>query len=218
MDRASLLHLPQKLRDYIYRKVLTMQSPVYVFQDSPRHEIDIFAPERPAKWLSLLYVNKEIGREARGVLYANVQFHFIDNTGKQAELLQAFLNCIGKENSCNIRHMAINFPMAHVSQEHDFPVIVQNDDVRSLQLLQKSCSNLQILETVVQGYSSAALTGDNDDSQKMLAHIDGQLRAIPTLREIRIIFNSPPSAEEIQRLRSQLGWQIFPRPDRTRRE
>ena len=102
--------LPRDIRNRIYKIVLIVAHPVYLFQDAGSR-VETFAPDRPFQWLSLLYTNRQIHSEATPVLYGVNEFSLVDTTPQQFGLLKSFLDCIGSVNAGLLSHLCINFPV-----------------------------------------------------------------------------------------------------------
>jgi len=94
---TSLFSLPDHIRDDIYRRVLVVPHSLFLFQDTGSRVIQTFAPEKPSRWLALLYTNRQIHDEATAVLYGFNDFTFMDTTQHQGSLLESFFDCIGSE-------------------------------------------------------------------------------------------------------------------------
>ena len=63
---TSFFSLPREIRNKIYKTVLIVAHPVF-FQDAGSR-VETFAPDRPFRWLSLLYTNRQMHNEAITVL------------------------------------------------------------------------------------------------------------------------------------------------------
>lgn len=107
---VNLLGLPTRVLKRIYRRVLWVPHPLYLFQE-PGSRVESFAPDRPKQWLALPYANRQICREAATVLYETNRFHLVDVTEQQVSLLRSFLGCIGPVNAASLSYLCINFPV-----------------------------------------------------------------------------------------------------------
>ncbi|KND92703.1 hypothetical protein TOPH_02747 [Tolypocladium ophioglossoides CBS 100239] len=183
----NFFSLPHAARTGIYRRVLVVTHPLYLFQHTGSQRVEIFAPGRPVRWLALLYTNR------------------------QADLLQSFLNCVGSVNAGHLSHICVNFPVAESVKGRPEKTMLKEDDLRSLKLLQEKCINLTTLETIVQSHNSMGLTKasqDSGDSQLVregLLQIDAELRAIPSLRKIIVSFYDGPPTPEVTESMQRLG-------------
>ena len=101
----SLLSLPRNIRDDIFKRVLVVRHPLYLFQDKYSAVVETFGPEIPVRWLALLYTNRQVHDEASAVLYGLNRFTLVDTTRQQVRLLQSFLNCIGSERRSTVSPM-----------------------------------------------------------------------------------------------------------------
>ncbi|KUJ20605.1 uncharacterized protein LY89DRAFT_695211 [Mollisia scopiformis] len=212
----GIFSLPRKVRDDIYRRVLVVAHPLYLFQQTGSEVVEIFAPERPVRWLALLYTNRQVHEEAGAVVYGLNHFMFMDTTRHQANLLQSFLNCIGSFNAGHLSHISINFPVAEIVKGQPGKIVLREDDLHSLKLLQEKCIKLTRLETLVHSYNSIGLakeSQDSDDSQfwqEALSQIDAQLKVIPSLSKTIVRFYNGPPTSEVVELMQRLRWVILP--------
>ncbi|KAH6884996.1 hypothetical protein B0T10DRAFT_409548 [Thelonectria olida] len=207
----SFLDLPKRIRNDIYKRVLVVGHPIYLFQDKGSR-VETFAPDKPIRWLALLHSNRQIYGEARAVLYGMSRFILVDTTQQQVDLLQSFLDCIGPVNANLLSHLCINFPVAENREDQPCEVKLREDGRQSLRLLQENCTNLTTLETFVHSKNSSFLIGaDEDNSQfvrEALLRIDAQLKAISSLQRIIVrvyIGTLTPLVKDMMR---GLGWVV----------
>jgi hypothetical protein len=212
----NLFSLPVDIRNNIYRRVLIVPHPLYLFQDTGSQVVETFAPDKPSRWLALLYTNRQIHDEARAVLYGSNHFTFMDTTQQQGGLLQSFLSCIGSVNAGLLSHLCINFPVAESVDGQPGQVMLREDDLYSLKLLQEKCAKLTTLETLLYSRNSRRLINPNhDDSQfirEALSQIDAQLKAIPSLKKIIVRFYDGTPTPAVMELMQSLGWVILRGP------
>lgn len=145
---ANFFDLPEGVRNDIYRRVLVLRHPLYIFQE-PNSSVESFAPDKPFRWLALLYTNRQIYLESSAVLYGMNQFHLVDITPLQADLLKSFLDCIGTANSASLSYLCVNFPVAERSGSLTGRVELSTDSMQSVRLYRDKCAQLSTLETVV---------------------------------------------------------------------
>jgi hypothetical protein len=94
--------------------------------------------------------------------------------------------------------------------------VLRQDDLRALSLLREKCTSLTTLETYVHSKNSRGLTGAACDPMtagsvgETLCHIDARLKAIPSLREVRVRLYDGPLAPGIEELLRSFGWVILP--------
>ncbi|KFZ08255.1 hypothetical protein V502_09458 [Pseudogymnoascus sp. VKM F-4520 (FW-2644)] len=209
----SLLSLPRNIRDDIYRRVLAVAHPLYLFKDSGSTVVETFGPEIPRRWRALLYTNRQVYDEASAVLYGLNHFTLVDTTQKQVVLLETFLNCIGSANAGLLSHLCINFPVAEGVDGKPGEVVLREDGLRSLKLLQDKCINLRTLEAFVHNENSRGLTQASCDEsqfiQEALSGIDAHFKLIPSLSRIIVRFNSGSPASSVMELMKGLGWVIL---------
>jgi hypothetical protein len=209
----SFFTLPREIRNDIYRRVLVVAHPLFLFQDTGSR-VETFAPDRPFRWPALLYTNRQVHDEASAVLYGLNHFTFEVEMQHQFGPLQSFLNCIGPVNAGLLSHLSINFPVAESVEGQPGKVTLREDDLRSLKLLQEKCTHLTTLETLVYSQNSRRLiNASHDDSQfirEALSQINAQLKAISTLREIIVKFNDGHPTPSVMELMQDLGWVVLP--------
>ncbi|KAB8212931.1 hypothetical protein BDV33DRAFT_210697 [Aspergillus novoparasiticus] len=210
---AGLLSLPIELRNDIYRQVLAVPHPLFLFQDSGC-PIESFAPERPNQWLALLYTNRQISEEAKAVLYSSNKFALEEATKRQGSLLKSFLDCIGSVNANSLSYLQMNFPATERADGQMGEIKLREDGMQTLRLLQEQCTNLKTLETLIHGPNCSLITDKEIDIRTLrdaLQDIDTQLRAIGSLDRIIVRFSSgspaPPTTEFMQ----ELGWIVVQR-------
>jgi hypothetical protein len=209
----SLLSLPRSVRDNIFRRVLLVAHPLYLFQDGDSSLVETFGPEIRFRWRALLYTNRQVRDEASAVLYGSNNFTLVDITRKQVVLLQSFLNCIGSTNAGLLSHICINFPVAEHADGRPGEVLLREDGLRSLKLLQDKCVTLKTLETSVHRENSGGLTRESyDDPQfikEALSQIDAQFKLIPSLNKIIVRFYGDDPASSVTELMEGHGWVIL---------
>ncbi|KAJ4191845.1 hypothetical protein NW767_010752 [Fusarium falciforme] len=82
--------LPGTVRQDIYKRVLAVAHPIYLFRDfGPR--VESFAPDKPKRWIALLYVNRQISGEAKVVLYGDNNFYVDGQLAKSWHPFAIFL-------------------------------------------------------------------------------------------------------------------------------
>jgi hypothetical protein len=106
----KFLDLPEQVRDKIYGILLVVPHPLILFQGF-ESRVEVFAPDRPASWLSPVYTNRQIALEACATLYGWNRFCLEDTTEeRQFQLTRLFLNQIGDVNAASLSKLSINFP------------------------------------------------------------------------------------------------------------
>lgn len=208
MDTAppatNLFSLPLKIREDIFQRVLTLSKPLYI---SPIivHVYDEMLPfftEKSVQQLALLHVNRQLRDEASLVAYSCNHFVFLDKDEEQADLLEEFLSLIGPDKAGRLPHITIKFPLVKSLKDQTSKYEIAEDDQRSLQLLQESCSTLKTIEMSVELNKNLG-----EANFETLALIDAQLKAISSLENVVVncygFRPEPEVAESIQRLP---GW------------
>ncbi|PVH67622.1 hypothetical protein DL98DRAFT_639751 [Cadophora sp. DSE1049] len=210
---TGFLSLPHKIRIKIYEGVLVLAHPLYLFQDKGSQTVESFAPERPSRWLALLYTNRQVHDEASRVLYGSNHLTFMDTAHRQGGLIQSFFNCIGSLNAGLLSHLCINFPVAENVKGQSGTVMLGKDDSCSLRLLKENCASLTTLETVIYGRNHTRLinAGDNDSEfiREALSQIDTQLKAISSLKKVIVRYYDGTPTPLVVELMQGLGWVIL---------
>lgn len=207
----GLFSLPVELRHTIYKEVLAVQHPLFLFQD-PGCPIETFTPERPHRWLALLYTNRKVSMEARAVLYGANDFVLEDVSQRQGSLLDSFLTCIGPVNAGFLSRLRVNFPIIESIDDFSDDIRIREDGLQSLRLLQDRCTNLKILETLVYGQVSRLITEkeiSNHSFRSVLLDIDTRFKTIASLNKIIVRFCSGSPASSTKEFMKQLGWIVL---------
>lgn len=209
----DFLHLPCEIRNSIYKRVLAVAHPIFLFQDTGSQVVETFAPDRPKRWLALLYTNRQIHIEASAVLYGSNQFYLEDSTRHQVELLQSFLACIGSVKAGLLSHLCINLPVAETIEDQPGKVMLREDGLQSLKLLQEKCSNLTTLETLVHDRNSRGLVKVNHENWQLvrerLSRIDAELKVISSLHKVIVRFYCGHPAPSAMELMQGFGWVVL---------
>ena len=230
---TSFFTLPIETRSDIYVRVLDVPRPLYFFQD-PGCPIQAFAPGKPYRWLALLYVNRQISAKASAILYSRNHFVLQEvekppaSATRRLSLLESFLGCIGPVNAGLISHLCINFPATErleggkegegeQSDSGDHKIRLREESVHTLHLLQKQCTGLRTLETLLYGsqhsHSSALVQEDqlakNKFVREALWDINARFRAISSLNRIIVRVYSGSPAPAVREFLQGLGWVVF---------
>ncbi|EKG09570.1 hypothetical protein MPH_13357 [Macrophomina phaseolina MS6] len=209
---VNFLALPLAVRDKIYKRVLFIPHPLYLFQE-PGSRVECFGPDRPSQWLALLYTNRQINREASAALYGVNQFHLVDITEQQVGLLQSFVDCIGPVNAASLSHLCINFPVAESIHGQPGNFKLRDDSLQTLEILQDKCPNLSTLDTLVHSENCGVFKKTDDLLQEALSLIDAHFKSISSLKRIIVrfeVFGGIPSASA-KTFMQGLGWIVVSR-------
>jgi hypothetical protein len=211
LGTIGFFSLPRKIRDKIYKKVLRVRHPIYLFQDgSPR--VETFGPERPPQWLELLKVNRQMNTEASEVLFKVNHFTLLDERMPQDQLLEAFLTCIGPANSASLSHLSICFPALEEGPSED-PQL-RKDSRQRLGLLHDHCTNLETLEITFDVKNirdlERATEGNPQLIRGVLSHCHSQLKLLPLLRNIIVRATGPMPSPSTTDAMQALGWIVLP--------
>lgn len=209
-QESNFFGLPREIRDSIYRRVLYVSHPLYLFQDTGS-QVETFAPDRPHRWLALLQVNRQIHVEAAETLFGVNHFALLDEKRPKDDLLEAFLTCIGAANSASLSHLSVDFPGLECSAEG---LKIKDDSLKRLKLLQEFCDNLKTLEisfSVKHVRELDQVTGESQQrANEALSQINSQLRAISSLNTIIVRVTGPKPALSAMDCMRTLGWTILP--------
>ncbi|KAK3986212.1 hypothetical protein QBC44DRAFT_143986 [Cladorrhinum sp. PSN332] len=214
---SKLLILPRELRDEIYRHVLVVNHPLYIFEQGPASDkIESFIPDKPAHWLALLSADRRLYAEAGEFLYKCHQFVLVDMAPTQSDLLGNFLRTIGSINAAYLTRISgFNFPVVE-NPAGEITGKVLEVDLGGVKLLQENCPNLKTLETHVDGEnwkdmgrtssgSSAALEG----AHKAFSAVDAEFRVISSGPKIIVkLYRNGVLASEVLEIMGKLGWEI----------
>lgn len=208
MSSSNFLSLPINVRNNIYERVLAVPQPLHIFQDTGC-PVESFIPGKPYQWLALLYTNRQISAEAKAALYRVNSFMFqdVDRRPSNDSPLEAFIRSIGPSNAGSLSQLCINFP---VTENVHGEIKIREDSLRRLKLLQKECTNLTTLETLVFSESSKFLIEQNVNSvREIFWEINTQFRCISLLERIivRIYTGSLPTS--VKEFLQGLGWAVL---------
>jgi hypothetical protein len=206
--------LPRNIRDEIYGLVLIAPYPLLLFQDSPGHRVESFAPGKPAQWAGLLLASRQLHAEGSETFYGKNCFNVVDTTmEREVAILRSYLSCIGSTNASLLSHLCISFPVPIDTKGQPAIVRLGEDGLRSLQHLQELCANLKTLETYVhRGNSQYLVEVSPTDTllvPEMLLEVDRQLKAIPSLSNIIIRFYNGRPTSLVKETMQGLGWTVF---------
>jgi hypothetical protein len=213
-SEEGFFRLPIEIRFIIYKQVLVIPRALVVFQNYGC-PVRCHPRKKPRRWLALLYTNRQISEEASAVLYGANCFSVADLPSPRHDggVLKSFLNRIGSVNSALLSRLCMDFPWTERPDGPSGKIKIMGDSMQRLQLLQKKCSNLKILEMVMQGRHSRILVNENSDdihfAQELLLEIDAQLKEIASLNKIVLEVHSvTPDAWATEFLK-KLGWVIL---------
>ncbi|KAL2869396.1 uncharacterized protein BJX67DRAFT_28622 [Aspergillus lucknowensis] len=185
-----------------------------LFQD-PGSRVESFAPERPRRWLALLYTNQQISKEASAVLYG-VNHFAVEETGPlqhQGSLLKS-LDRIGPANAGFLSHLSITFPALREVEAQSGKIELAQAGLQNLNRLQTKCSRLRTFETLVYGQGSSNPFQEdlekNESIQEVLIKVNAQLRAIGTLENITVKFCSGSPSPSVRDFLRGLAWVVLP--------
>lgn len=190
--------------------VLVLKSPLQLWRDSS--QLHTFAPEMPYRWLALLYTNRQIYDEASAVVYSSNRFTLVDST-QEFELLQSFLTSIGSTNAGFLSHLCISFPVLEAVGDESGTVNLSKESLQSLVFLQRMCTGLKTIETLIFHQNSGGLRKASEDNlefvEKAISQIDHHLRAIPSLKEFVVRIYDRNVTSSVRAVMQRPGWKVF---------
>jgi hypothetical protein len=203
--KVSFWDLPRKIRNDIY----TLPHPLYLFQE-PGSRVESFAPDRPFRWIALLYTNRQIYHEASAALYRMNCFHLVDTTEQQFGLLQAFFNCIGPVHAASLSNLCINSPVLESIDDQPGQFNLGDDSLQSIRLLQEMCTNLSTLETLVHSKNDGLFRKPDKLLQEAVLSIDAQFKLIRSLERIivRVAVRDGIPTASAKDVMQRLGWVV----------
>lgn len=209
---AGIFSLPIEIRYDIFKLVLVVPEPVYLYQDFGA-PVKAFMPDKPYAWLALLHTSRQISHEASAVLYGANRFTLeeVELANYRSNLLGSFISSIGSVNARFLTHLRISFP-ATERVDGSEEIRLREDTSRNLQLIRNECTGLKTLEALVYGKSSKYLTECSDNTQSVrdvLVRITTELRNIASLNTIIVRFCSGPPAPWIKGCLEDLGWIVL---------
>lgn len=213
---VGLFTLPIEIRHDIFKRVLAVPDPLYLFQD-PGGPVKSFMPNtyKPPAWLALLYTSRQVSYEARAVLYGVNRFTLeeVELASYRGKLLKSFITCIGSVNAGFLSHLRITFPATERIDGQSGEIRLIEDSLQDLRLLQNECTKLNTLEALVYSKSSSYLITDDQDNSKfardVLLKINAEFRCIPSLSRIIIRVYSGSPASSMRVFLESLGWVVL---------
>ncbi|CAH0025648.1 unnamed protein product [Clonostachys rhizophaga] len=206
--------LPAKVHQRIYESVLILAHPIYLFHGQGS-QVEVFAPEKPRKWLALFQTCRQMHKEASAVLYGSNIFNLVDTTEKQPDLLHSFLTSIESLNSGALKHLCIQFPGVENTQDRARRCKLAEESPRSLSLPQQECIrlNLKTLEVFLDNLKTSDLAQliENDPTlaTEALSQIDAQLNAISSLVHIIVRVYDKNLNPSLELSMKELGWTVL---------
>lgn len=206
--------LPAKVRQRIYESVLILAHPIYLFQGQGS-QVEVFAPEKPRKWLALFQTSRQMHKEASAVLYGSNIFNLVDTTEKQPDLLHSFLKSIGSLNSGALKHVCIQFPGVEKAQDRPRRCKLAEENPSGSSLLQQECTSLKLktLEVFLHNQKTSGLTqlieDDPTSATEALSQIDTQLNAISSLVNIIVRVYDKNLNPLLEPAMKRLGWTVL---------
>jgi hypothetical protein len=217
----NFFSLPGETRNKIYEELLVLSEPI-ILEIASDHSHDLYKvlpagnSHTPGRFcLALLLANKRVHSEASQLLYSRNRFRLQDPVSMagykiQVEILTSFLDHIGRQNASFLRHICIAFP---AFDGHFFEsVTLEEDSIRTLELIRDNCTNIATLETSLQTTTRVELALDVLDNPravaKVLALVDARFKAISSLKEVIVNVYDEPPINDLRKKMSNYGWTI----------
>ncbi|KAF1976835.1 hypothetical protein BU23DRAFT_454530 [Bimuria novae-zelandiae CBS 107.79] len=207
---CSFLTIPRELRDIVYAQVLTLPSPLYLYQE-PHSPVALFAPDKPKNQFSLLFTNRQICRKAAKMLCSTNEFFLLGTAETQHDLLEHLLNGIGVTNASFISCLCISFLFVHIEEEGQMPRrTVKDDSMRTIQLIRENCTKLSVLEMDIDSKSSYLFKQSTTVVTEALSVINTPLKDIQSLIQIkaRVVVREGGPTAETRRWMHEPGWEV----------
>lgn len=186
----SLFSLPVAIRRRICVHLLVDHEPIS-FQPEFLDEwtAQVWPEETEAELcLAILFVNKQIHKEAIEVLYGDNRFQFaeLDATSTRCRTpLAVFVQQLGPANAQRLRHISIDFPTAPLASRSDVS-ISSNMCLENMGLLQKSCPRLATLEMSLPPERTDFVLGNTVRFTEFLGVLQAGLKGFASLQEVKV--------------------------------
>lgn len=206
----GLFDLDDKTRDIIYRLVLTLPHPLYLYQDVSA-KIKAFAPDKPAYWLAPLRVNRQMNRESSAIAYCSNYFSVVDTAQRQNSVLQAFCGTIGRENGRQLTYICMSFPAARVRSGK---VTLEGDDLQILGLLRENCPTIKTVESHLYLRNSGDADWTDDTEGQVTRRVSEiyapELSTLMALETVVVRVHGGKPAPTAMEAMQNLGWTVLP--------
>lgn len=181
----GFLDLPPEIRLMVYKYLPTPDNGLdpyhYHYPSHDKRQSSLNAN------VNLLYTNSTVYREYRAMFYAGIQFDFYKHS---SDVISKFLCQIGQHNAQHIRFIHLEFPFWEFEA---YRLFAEDETDPTLDMIQRDCTSL---ETIVFDFTrDAGLTLSELNEfryiyrryfHEFLAVLDKRLRAIPSLKSIRV--------------------------------
>ena len=217
----NFFSFPGEVRNKIYEKLLVFSEPIILeMATDPSCDLYRVLPTTDPCTSGLLRLcpaillaNKRAHSEASPLLYSRNRFRLqdpglVDET--QGAILTSFLDHIGRQNASFLRHICMAFP---AFDEYDLgSVTLQEDSIRTLELVRNNCTNIATLEMSLQTTTAMEFAIDALDSPRTAAEalvlVNARFKAISSLKEVIVnVYDETPSDDLRKKIRG-CGWII----------
>lgn len=199
-------YLPTEVKNKIYRELLVHTNTIFLDITAWSRQPSIFGTSSRCYSISLclypsiLLLNKTVHHEASSLLCSQNRFEIEDS-----ELLTAFLNQRPR-NAAFLRHLIAVFPKLQDSGNSGMAT-TDDESLRMLDLIHEKCDNIIILSLRTEERREFLLNafGVRIVDQALMS-LDAQLRAILTLRKLRIQVCNKPNRSTLREKMGRYGW------------
>jgi hypothetical protein len=203
---VDFFDLPGEVRNKIYEELLIHSNTIFLNVARCNLDPPLYSAEFIHLCPAILQVNKKAHREASSILYSRNCFE-VENF----ELFASFLDQIGPQNAGFLRRLVIAFPAFH-NDGHSVGITLQDDGLRTLDLIRDKCQNIVTLETSLHTTTAMEICLDEAESpraaEQALALVDARLKAIPSLQELLVhVYDEPINIPLREKMRDY-GWII----------
>ena len=216
----NFFSLPGEIRNKVYEELLVLSQPVIIdTANDSWHDLRGVLPaaklDTSGLCLALLYVSKRVYSEASSLFYSKNRFTLPDlepppGYPLQSAILTSFLDRIGRQNASFLHHICIAFPA--FDNYHIGRVTLQEDSIRTLELIRLNCPNIITLETSLETTTAVEVAIDALGSPRAvteaLALVDARFKAISPLKEVIVnVYDELPNDDLRKKIRDR-AWTI----------
>ena len=223
----NFFSLSGEIRNKIYKELLILSQPIIIDIATDSWH-GLYGVSSAAKLdtsglcLALFHVSKRVYSEASSLFYSENRFTLPENRFTfpgleslpgyplQSAILASFLDCIGRQNASFLHHFCIAFPA--FGNYHVGRVTLQEDSIRTLELIRLNCPNITTLETSLETTAAMEVAIDALDSPRAateaLALVDARFKVISSLKEVIVnVYDEPPN-DDLRKKICDRAWTI----------
>jgi hypothetical protein len=181
----DIFAFPPEIRLRIYSELLVHRGPINFLARFWGDLSSRLCPEGIDLCPTLLYVNKQVYREAISLLYSDNCFRFSDLDAASTQYyttIAAFVQQIGVQAG-RLRHVCIPFPPTPLEEDYSG---LQKERFADLDLLRDACPGITTLELSLPSDRADIVLRDSSVFTELLGLIHTRLEAFQSLREVRV--------------------------------